>query len=62
MRKKEINKGAQAALLINEKIQAMRKSPLSEHKQAMDKLKQIQKSAPPAGSIPIYDEHGKIVG
>ena len=62
--RKEIDTSAQAYLRIQEKINAAKNNPFSEHSTAMDKLSHICANMP--ADIPepnvILDSQGKVVG
>ena len=64
MSSKEFDKSAQAVLRINEKLQAARNNPFSEHNTAMNKLKNLSVNMPKYIPEPkvILDSHGRVVG
>ena len=62
--RKQIDKGAQLLLKLNEKIQAGRNNPFSKHGMAMDALKGLDKKRPAETPVPpiILDSKGRLIG
>jgi len=55
-------KAVQAFLRMQQKIQAAKNNPFSEHATAMSKLKELNKNRPAPGECVIYDEKGNKIG